>query len=505
MNLEIIESARKPMGLSFNFATAALFLAVLLTAAPCVSAEPSRPNIVILLADDLGWGDPGCYGATLVKTPNIDRLAAEGMRFTDAHSPASVCTPSRYNLMTGRYAWRTHVGTGAVWDDPLLIETSRLTIASMLKAKGYATGIVGKWHLGLGKTPKNPADWRGMDWNGEIRPGPLEVGFDEAFFRPAIGGPAPQVYVEGHRVAGLDPADPLRTAFPANYPGYLAVKRNATNIGPRVTGGRSAHFATDRTAVVETSKATAFIEAHAGKPFFLYFATHNVHGPITPGERFAGRSTLGKIGDFIEELDWIAGEVMQRLEQKGLAQNTLFIFSSDNGGTKTGNSTGHARNGPWRGFKTEAYEGGHRVPLIIRWPGHVEPGSRSDALVALTDVMATCAGIVGHPLPDNAAEDSISFLPVLEGGNNTLRTSIVCDGWKGDYSIRDGQWKLILPAPDFPGLRATPELYNLGKDPGEQQNVAGQQPETVARLQALLEQIRKNGRSRPPGNGKNTP
>lgn len=490
-------------------------------------AQP--PNILLILADDLGYGDLGCYGATKVKTPNIDRLAREGIRFTDAHSPASVCTPSRYNLMTGRYCWRTWVRHGTVWaNDPLLIEEGRVTVASLLREAGYHTALIGKWHLGFGK-PGAPGwdDMLGLDFNGELRPGPLEVGFDYFYGMPAVGQ-HPNIFIENHRVVGLKPDDPIRfinDPRPAYRVNYLERPRLApTNL--QMASGSSAEYAFADGAMILTGKATAHLQSrHAGEadaaqprqPFFLTLAHRNIHSPIVPNPRFKGTSEIGDYGDFIQELDWSVGEMLQTLERLGLSENTLVIFSSDNGGVdRSGKRVdhpeikGHRINGALRGKKTEAYEGGHRVPLIVRWPGRVKAGAESSRLVALTDLLATFAELVGRPLPQNAGEDSFSFPPVLRGTGEAphRRTSLVNDSSGGLFAIREGPWKLILgqgggghytrettePTPD-PSAPAG-QLYNLDEDLAESKNRYEQHPEIVARLTALLQKIQRDGRSR---------
>ncbi|MGH7136329.1 MAG: sulfatase family protein [Pirellulales bacterium] len=497
-----------------------LLLPVLLAPGPA-AAEERRPNIVVILADDLGYGDVGCYGATKVRTPNIDRLAREGMRFTQAHSPASVCTPSRYNLMTGRYCWRTWAGHGTTWaNDPLLIEEGRTTLASLLKEVGYVTGCVGKWHLGFGR-PDTPGwdDALGPDFNGELRPGPLDVGFDRFFGMPAVGQ-HPNIYIDGRRVVGLDPTDPIRfinDPRPSYQVDYLRRPRTApTNL--QMASGKSAELVFENCALRLTDEAVAFLRANHARPFFLYFAPRNIHAPLKPNGRFAGTSAIGVYGDFIHELDWSVGEVLAALDRFGVADNTLVIFSSDNGGVPLrrresvpAEVAGHRINGPLRGQKTEVFEGGHRVPFIVRWPERVKAGVKSDALVANTDVLATCAEILARPLPHDAGEDSFSFLSALLGAStgHPPRTALVTDSMMGLFAIQEGPWKLIegkggggyFPhgaPPASPSPTEPPgQLYHLGDDLGETRNRYAERPEIVARLSALLEQIRTKERSRP--------
>ena len=525
---------------------AAYLLAPLAAIHSADSPKPvPRPNIIFILADDLGYGDTGCYGATKVKTPNIDRLAREGMRFTDAHSPASVCTPSRYNLMTGRYCWRTWAGHGTIWaNDPLLIDDGRLTVASLLESAGYFTGCVGKWHLGFGR-PGTPGwdDMLGPDFNAELRPGPLDVGFNYFYGMPAVGQ-HPNIFIEGRRVVGLDPRDPIRfinDPRPEYRVPYLQRPRTSpTNL--QMASGKSAEYVFEDAALRLTEKAVAFIEQHRDEPFFLYLAHRNIHAPLRPNARFAGTSEIGVYGDFIHELDWSVGEVLGTLDRLKLAENTLVFFSSDNGGVKAykridhAEIAGHRINGPLRGQKTEVYEGGHREPFLARWPGRVKAGSESRQLIALTDVLATYADLLGLPVPHDAAEDSFSFAPALRGESDAIgaRQSLVNDSMMGLYSIREGPWKLIVgqggggsysqdkpkpraakptePPQDeeelgdaaavFPARSANAaeppgQLYNLDDDLGETKNLYNEKPELVARLTALLEKIRNDGRSLP--------
>jgi arylsulfatase A-like enzyme len=498
-----------------------LLLLALLGPGFALAAE-RPPNIVVILADDLGYGDVGCYGATQVSTPNIDRLAREGMRFTQGHSPASVCSPSRYNLMTGRYCWRTWAGHGTVWaNDPLLIEDGRLTLAALLKEAGYATGCVGKWHLGFGR-PGTPGwdDMLGPDFNGELRPGPLDVGFDRFFGMPAVAQ-HPNIYIEGRRVVGLRADDPIlfindpRSSYQVDY---LKRPRTApTNL--QMASGKSAQLVFEDCALRLTQEAVAFIQTHQGHPFFLYLAPRNIHSPLKPNARFAGTSAVGVYGDFIHELDWSVGQILDALDRFRVANNTLVVFSSDNGGvppvrqeTVPAQVMGHRINGPLRGQKTEVFEGGHRVPFIVRWPGRAKAGVTSDALVANTDLLATCADIVDRPLPNNAGEDSYSFLSTLLGETTgrPLRSALVTDSMLGLLAIQEGPWKLIQgqggggyfpqgsPPPPAPGLVNPPgQLYHLGDDLGETRNRYSERPEIVARLTAMLERIRTGGRSRP--------
>ncbi len=448
--------------------------------------DQRSPNIVFILADDLGYGDLGCYGATKVSTPNADRLAVEGLRFTDAHSPTAVCTPTRYGVLTGRYCWRSRLKKSvAVPEEPLLIEPGRMTVASLLRSAGYATGCVGKWHLGFGE--EKP------DWNGDLKPGPLEVGFDYYFGVPTSNNWPPFVYVENHQVVDRRPDEKIIVeGMSEDQP--IPPKRKHEDI-----------------ALTQTAKAVAFIERNKQRPFFLYFATCNVHLPHTPHPRFQGTSKVGIYGDFIHEFDWSVGEILAALDKWGLTDHTLVIVTSDNGATLAESAPyGHRSCGPWRGQKADAFEGGHRVPFLARWPGRIKPGETSDEVICLTDLLATAAAIVGKPLPPDAGEDSYNILPALLEHQDAkpIREAIVHHSTKGMFAIRQGRWKLIeglgsggyLTKPIFvttqPG-EPPGQLYDLQADPGETTNLYAQHPDIVRRLSELLKRYQESGRSRP--------
>ena len=484
------------------------------------AADVARPNIVLIYADDIGYGDLSCYGATAVKTPNLDRLAAGGLRFTDAHSSSATCTPSRYSMMTGEYAWRKK-GTGVLPGDArLIIDPGRYTLPAMLRKAGYKTGVVGKWHLGLGAG--------NIDWNGPIKPGPLEIGFDSAFLIPATGDRVPCVYVEDHRVVGLDPADPIRVDYAkpiANEPtgrknpellkvhpshGHdMAIVNGVSRIG-YMTGGKAALWVDEDMADVLTGKALAFIEKYKAGAFFLYFATHDIHVPRVPHARFAGKTSMGPRGDAITELDWCVGQVLDRLETLGLSKNTIVMFSSDNGPVvddgykddaveKLG---GHKPAGPLRGGKYSNFEGGTRVPLIVRWPERVKAGV-SGALLGQQDLLATLAHLTGQTLPADAAPDSVDVLDALLGRAKKGRGHIVEHARALSY--REGDWKMI-EGNDGPkvnrgtntelGNAPAAQLFNVAKDRGERTDLAARHPERVRAMQAALEKIRVSGRSR---------
>jgi len=494
-------------------------LALLLFASYVHAATP--PNIVLIYADDLGYGDVSCYGATRIKTPHIDRLAEQGLRFTDAHSTSATCTPSRYSLLTGEYAWRRK-GTGILRGNaPLIIEPGRATLPSVLQRAGYKTGVVGKWHLGLGDP--------NLDWNGQIKPGPLEIGFDYCFLIPATGDRVPCVYVENHRVVGLDPADPITVEYDQPIPGEPTGKENPellklhpshghnqaivngiSRIG-YMRGGKSARWVDEDMADVITDKAIAFIENNRSRPFFLYFATHDIHVPRVPHPRFAGKSGMGPRGDVILQFDACVGRIAETLDRLGLADNTLLIVTSDNGPVvddgyqddaveRLGD---HRPAGPWRGGKYSNFEGGTRVPFVVRWPARVKPGT-SDALVCQVDLGASLAALAGAKLGRGELPDSLDQLAALLGEDRAGREYLIEQGYV--LSLRQGPFKYISPG-NGPqrnqktntelGNDPAGQLYHLADDPGEQRNRVTEDEARVRDMARRLEQLRSAGRSRP--------
>ena len=472
---------------------------------PAFAAAPARPNIVFIMADDIGYGDVGSYGANKVKTPHLDRLAREGLRFTDAHAPASVCTPTRFAFMTGKYAWR-QPGTGiAAGNATLLIPPGTPTVASVLKQAGYRTGLVGKWHLGLGTTEP--------DFNAELKPGPLELGFDYAFFIPATGDRVPCVFVENHRVVGLDPKDPIRVSFTgpigdeptgAKNPELLIMKADANHSKAIVrgisrigwaTGGVAAQWKDEDIADTLAERSVAFLEKQkAGTPFFLFLSTHDIHEPMVPHPRFRGTSGCGWRGDVIHQLDWTVGEVLGALDRLGFAKDTLVIFTSDNGGAikdtyEDGTNHLHALqppNGILRGRKSQLYEGGHRVPFIARWPARIAAGAESAALIAHLDLIKSFATLTGQKLPAGAAPDAVDVLPALLGekGTKGREELVLQNNRQAPLALRSGNWKLVTQ------MEGAPELYDLAADLSEKKDLAAAQPERVAQLQARLNAIR---------------
>ena len=470
---------------------------------PLALTADETPNIVLIYVDDLGFGDVGAYGATEVKTPNIDRIAAEGCRFTDGHCPSATCTPSRYAMLTGEYAFRQD-GTGiARGDAPAIIDPGRETVASVLKRAGYSTGVVGKWHLGLGNKAQNGPK---MDWNGKIAPGPLEIGFDYCFLMPATGDRVPCVYVEDHGVVDLDPNDPIQVSFGKpigdrptgkDHPELLKMKwhhghnnsiiNGISRIG-YMKGGKAAEWIDEDIADVFSKQAVEWIEQQAktDEPFFLFFSLHDIHVPRVPHSRFVGSSGLGPRGDVIVETDFQTGEILKALDRLNLTDDTLVIFSSDNGPVlndgyyddaveKLGS---HDPNGPWRGGKYSAFEAGTRVPFITRWPDHIKAGSTSDALVGQVDLMASMAELTGQRYDESTAPDTLNQLGAWLGKDETGRTELVEHAKV--LSLRVGDWKYIAPGKGPKknqntntelGNDTAGQLYNLADDPGETTNL----------------------------------
>lgn len=479
--------------------------------------EKETPNIIIIYADDLGYGDVSCNGATRINTPNIDRIAAGGLRFTNAHCTSATSTPSRYSLLTGEYAWRER-GTGvAPGDASAIIEPGRTTIASVLKNAGYTTGVVGKWHLGLGPLG-------GPDWNGEIVNGPMDIGFDYNFIIPATGDRVPCVFVENRRVAGLDPADPITVSYKEKvgdwptgrenpellkmHPSHghdMTIVNGVSRIG-WMTGGKSALWTDENIADVITGKAVKFIENNNEKPFFLYFSTHDIHVPRVPNQRFVGKSGMGPRGDAILEFDWSVGEIINTIEKLNLAENTLIIVSSDNGPVvddgyidKAVELLGnHKPAGPLRGGKYSLFDGGTRVLFISCWKGKIKPGT-SDALFSQIDLMASFAALTGQKLENGAGPDSYNNLDALLGNSEKGRDWLVEHA--GRLSIIKGDWKYIEPGQGEKlfahvniesGSDSVPQLYNIKSDIGETKNLAKDNPLIVNELTQLLLKIKNS-------------
>ena len=459
-------------------------------------AAERPPNIVFILADDLGYGDLRSYNpASKIATPEIDRLATGGMRFTDAHSPSAVCTPTRYGLLTGRYAWRSKLKKSVLNGySPLLIEPGRATLASLLKGRGYATAAIGKWHLGLGNA--EPADF-----SRPLEPGPASVGFDYFFGIPASLDMAPYVFVENAAV----------TVPPTGTIASSEMRRRGGG-GYWREGPISPGFTHEGVLPALTDKAVTFIGKQSpARPFLLYLPLTAPHTPWMPTAEFRGKSGADYYGDFVAQVDASVGRVLRALDAAMVSDQTLVIFTSDNGAhwlPADIEKWGHRANGALRGQKADIHEGGHRIPFIARWPGKVRAGSTSHALLCLTDLFATVSAILGAPLADNVAEDSLSFLPALLGATPgaPMREAIVHHSNGGTFAIRHGPWKLVFglgsggfseprtiePKPGGP----QGQLYNLHDDPAEQRNVWLEKPDVVDRLTALLERYQSAGRSR---------
>ena len=461
------------------------------------------PHIVVVLADDLGFGDPQCYNPdSKVATPHLDRLAAEGMLFTDAHSPSAVCSPTRYGLLTGRYCWRSPLQREVVSHfDPLLIEPETLTLPELLKRAGYATACIGKWHLGIGA--QQPGDYsepdrderpHRTDYTRPLEPGPRSCGFD--FFYGSTGKPGLFLFDEQ-----ASDEEVLASWFIENE---------------KLLVGELDEWRQSEVGPILTRRAVRWIEeSHAeepDRPLFLYFAPTAVHEPLHPAKFVRGTSAAGKYGDFVAELDWSVGEILSALERAGIADDTLVLFTSDNGaarGTqKLIETKGHHANAGLRGWKRDIWEGGHRVPFLVRWPGQVRPGARSDALVCLTDLMATFAPIAGVELSPDDGVDSFDLGPLLTGdGTGSAREEVVLHSSAGEFALRSGEWKLIDcrgPGTQVRGpgaqLRSDGDeeaeggppgqLYDLAADPGERRNLYAKRPEVVQRMTRRLEAVR---------------
>ncbi len=460
------------------------FSLLLLALSLSVAHSADKPNIVIIYADDIGYGDLSCYGATKVKTPNCDKLAGQGIRFTDAHSPASVCTPSRFALLTGVYAFRQK-GTGiASGVDGLLIGPERTTLPGLLKNVGYSTAVIGKWHLGLGTRPTN--------YNAEIKPSPLEIGFDYAWIMPATGDRVPCVWVENRNVVKLDPADPISLDYTVKRGDPASMLMGIPRIGGQ-TGGKSALWKDQELSTVIAAKSRAFIKKNREHPFFIFMASHSIHVPRAPNPQFVGKSDCGVRGDAIMEFDWMVGQVVQELDDLGLSDNTLLLVSSDNGGINDNNgpdkihglgdpdaTNGHPQNGVLRGTKGTVFEGGTRVPLIVRWPAKVKPGV-SSALINHVDFAQSFATLTGSAIPPQQARDSENVLPALLGQSDTGREFLLEQSNGGaPFGLRHGTWKY---------LSNSGALYDLATDLSETKDVAAAHPEILAAMKQKLHEI----------------
>lgn len=484
--------------------------------------KPSKPNIVFIYCDDIGFGDLGCYGSTNLSTPNIDRLASEGQRFVNGYATASVCTPSRYSLLTGEYSFRNKDAQILDGDAGLLIPPGTPTLPELLRKAGYATGVVGKWHLGLGDGS--------TDWNREIKPGPLEIGFDYSFIIPTTPDRVPCVYVEDRNVVGLDADDPIEISYQhpvgdeptaSSHPELLryppsdelhsgTIVNGISRIG-WMKGGQAARWKDEEMAETLLKKAVRFMEESRDRPFFLYYAMHDIHVPRAPADRFLGTTSAGIRGDMVMELDWAVGEFMAALRRLGLEDNTLIVFSCDNGplfedgyvdgSLEAGKGTTPA--GPFRGGKYHIFEAGTRLPFLTWWPGQIRPGV-SKALVSQVDLFASLADLLKLDIPEGAARDSENLLPALLGRSPEGRTELIQQS-PLRLSLVQGDWKYIPPgkvmnwsAAALPGNTAgapdTPDaqLYNLADDEGETRNLVQKHPERAREMAERLREITGN-------------
>jgi arylsulfatase A-like enzyme len=484
--------------------------------------EVKQPNVIFIVADDLGYGDLSCYGAKRVQTPNVDRLSAEGLRFTDAHAVASTSTPSRYSLFTGHYSWRRNDTGIATGDAGMVIRPEQTTVADIFKAAGYTTGAVGKWHLGLGDKAGT------QDWNGFVSPGPQDLGFDYSYLMAATGDRVPCVWMENQRVANYDPEAPIQVSYKTPFPGEplgkdhpemltklkpspnhghdMAIVNGISRIG-YMKGGGKALWEDENIADTIAAKAVQFIERQKEKPFFLYVGTNDIHVPRYPHERFRDKSGMGYRGDAILQFDWTVGLIVEALEKADILDNTLIVLTSDNGpvvddgyADKAVELLGDHR--PWgelRGGKYSNFEAGTRVPFIVHWPAVVKPGI-SNALFSHIDMFGSMEKLTGQDMGETAGIDSQDYLAILTGEDKKGRDYVIESS--GSLSISDGEWKYITPnkGPAYNKLTNTElgnstddQLYNLSEDVGEKQNVAEKYPDKVKEMKRILEQEKQKG------------
>jgi arylsulfatase A len=475
-------------------------------AANHLHAAPAKPNIVYILADDLGFGDVQFLNPKRgrIATPNMDRLARQGLSFTDAHSGSAVCSPTRYGILTGRYAWRTQLQRGVIRPyEPPLIAPERLTVAQMLRDRGYSTACIGKWHLGWNW----PKEGGRPIFDQPITGGPTEAGFD-TYFGTDVPNYPPYCFIENKRTVGIPSVEKPKEMY--GTPGVMVPGWKLEGILPALT-----------------QRAVGFIRdsAQRKQPFFLYHPLTSPHTPLSVADEWKGKSGLGLYGDWVMQTDWSVGEVLKAVDASGVAGNTMVVLTSDNGyapyigvddemgrdkqgRVKEMEAKGHYPSAHLRGYKSDIWEGGHRVPFFVRWPGVTKPGTSSSQLICHTDLMATCAEIVGASIPANAGEDSVSLLPALHGGagRRTTREAVVHHSIEGRFAIRQGRWKLAIcpgsggwtePTDVQAAQQGLPavQLYDLSKDPGERTNLHAAEPAHVKRLSALMERYVANGRS----------
>jgi arylsulfatase A-like enzyme len=510
-----------------------IFITIIFTSVTLISqaAEVMKPNIIVIMADDLGYGDIGCYGAKPknLKTPNIDKLAANGLRFTSGYCSASTCTPTRFSFLTGKYAFRQKNTGIAPPNGPAIIQPGVVTLPSLMKKAGYATAVIGKWHLGLGGT-------NGPDWNGELKPGPLDIGFDYCYLLPTTNDRVPQVYVENSHVKNLDPNDPIwvgRKKPNQNHPtgithrsslkmdwshGHNSTIHNGISRIGFYTGGKSARFRDEDLADEWVKQSNKWIKANKDNPFFLFFSSHDLHVPRIPHERFRGSSALSYRGDVIVQLDWCVGELVKTLDHLQLSDNTMIVFCSDNGpvgddGYKDEaleKMADHDPNGPFTGGKYSILEGGTRTPFITYWPGKIKRGI-SDKIVCTIDMAASFAALTGTKLPKAACPDSFNVIDALLGNEGAKgRKNLVQqdNGKGGNYGYRAGKWKLqrhdskrkrnVIVTKKLANSPATRfALFDLEKDIEEKNDVSKKHPKVFARMKQELQQIIDTEKSRP--------
>ncbi|MDG2253888.1 MAG: arylsulfatase [Opitutaceae bacterium] len=491
-------------------------LSTILVLSSLAAFAKESPNIIIIYADDVGYGDLGCYGAEAIDTANLDRMAAGGLRFTSAYATASTCTPSRYSLLTGEYPFRNTKAQILPGNAPLIIDSAKPTIASVLKKKGYATGLVGKWHLGLGNATET------LNWNKLISPGPKELGFEYSFHMAATGDRVPTVYIENGRIVNLDPNDPIEVSYieqvgndptGLSHPELLKVQADeqhaktivdeTSRIG-YMTGGNNARWTDEEMPDEFLGKAVSFIEENHEKPFFLYYAMHENHVPRLPHPRFKGSTSLGVRGDAVAQLDWSVGEILNTLDELNITENTLVIFSSDNGpvlfdgysdGAREMNGN-HKAAGPWHGGKYTVWEGGTRMPFIAMWKGTIEPGL-SGALISQVDILASLAALTSGKIPSERASDSQNHIKALLGQSEEGRDHLVQQGINGMKAIRKGDWKYVPPGEVRNRIKIDVNVYDkiyepgalfyLPEDPNERTDLSSRYPKIVDDMRVLLE------------------
>ena len=494
-----------------------LIVSAILFGAFLLAAAQQKPNVILIYTDDLGYGDLSCYGATKIHTPHIDALARNGIRFTNGHSTSATCTPSRYALLTGQYPWRKKGTNVLPGDAALVIPTGAITLPILFQQSGYTTGIVGKWHLGLGVTVQK-------NWNEEIRPGPNEVGFDYSFIFPATADRVPTVFIENRKVVAADSNDPIEVSYTTQvgndptvktHPELLKMRSAFGHAGTIVngigrigymSGGKAARWTDEEMPLTFLMKAKAFIETNKQKPFFLYYSLTEPHVPRMPSTVFKGKSGLGYRGDAILQIDWAVGEIMQQLKSLGLDKNTIIIFSSDNGPVLNDGYEdnavellqGHTPWGPLRGGKYSTYEAGTRIPLIVTWPGRTGPAV-SNAMISQVDLLSSFASFLKIPLSKGQAPDSENMWKALVGNSTNGREVLVEQGMNS-LAIIKGQWKYIEPNSGVSmdkytqielGNNSEAQLYDLKSDIGEKHNLAQQYPSIVKELSELLQKIRQ--------------